>query len=404
MLLALISSHFSWAETPSQASVFRLGEAESTALITDPRLRAAQSRVDAATASITAEGQLPDPQLRLALLNLPTDSFNFDQEPMTQVFAGFKQTFPAGDTLSIKKAVAESAAEMKKASLETQRAVVLRDLRQLWLNVYASDAELDLIRQERSILDAMIPAATGAYRAGKGTQTEVVKIKLKLAALDEDEAALEGLQSEARAALGQWFESVSNRQWPSKLPASLVEAPPQNIDNNPEVTVLTAKIKTSEEKVALAHQAYKPQWGVEGSYGYRRSRADFLSLGLSVSLPLFTSTRQDPRIKASKADLLAAQWDKQHLLVELKTRLNKTHASVAALDTRVNVYENKILPELDRIHTLTKYDFRAGKSTFSDILQAQEALLKAKRKQLLLSLERARKIIDIRFLSGGLSA
>ncbi len=409
ILLTLLCSQQSWAQSQSEQVLFRLIDAEKSALLADPRLQAAQSRVDSSTASITAEGQLPDPQLRLALLNMPTDSFDFNQEPMTQAFAGLKQSFPAGNTLAVKKAIAESEVSMKKASLETQRSIVLRELRQRWLNVYSSKSELVLIQQERGILDSMIPAATGAYRAGKGTQTDVVKIKLKLATLSENEAALKGENSKSRASLQQWFDSVNTRHWPDDLPASLINAPQQTthnqigsnlIEHNPELIELSAQIKTSEEKVELARQAYKPTWGVEASYGYRESRADFVSLGLTVSLPVFESTRQDHRLKASKANLVAAQLDKQHLQKELNTRLAKTYASITALDSRISVYENDILPELRRIKTLTKYDFRVGKTTFSNILQAEEALLKAKRKQLLLTLERANKIIDIRFISG----
>ncbi|MCF6319376.1 MAG: transporter, partial [Proteobacteria bacterium] len=57
-----------------------------------------------ATQSLSvAAGQLPDPKVSLAFLNFPTDTFNFGQEPMTQLKVGVSQMFPRGKTLALKR-------------------------------------------------------------------------------------------------------------------------------------------------------------------------------------------------------------------------------------------------------------------------------------------------------------
>ena len=52
-----------------------------------------RARRDALGESAVAEAELPDPQLRFGALNVPTDSFDLDQEPMTQVQIGLRQQF-----------------------------------------------------------------------------------------------------------------------------------------------------------------------------------------------------------------------------------------------------------------------------------------------------------------------
>ena len=42
-----------------------------------------------------AESSLPDPKLKLGVMNLPTDSFDLEQEAMTQLQVGVIQAFPA---------------------------------------------------------------------------------------------------------------------------------------------------------------------------------------------------------------------------------------------------------------------------------------------------------------------
>ena len=50
---------------------------------------------------------LDDPRLRLSFLNLPVDTFRFDQENMTQKQASIMQKFPYQGKLSLKGNMAE---------------------------------------------------------------------------------------------------------------------------------------------------------------------------------------------------------------------------------------------------------------------------------------------------------
>ncbi len=69
---------------------------------------------------------LPNPMLMLGLMNLPTNSFSFDQEPMTQKVIGLQQTIPfpgklsamedaaSIDTLIIDKEIKDAENEIRK--------------------------------------------------------------------------------------------------------------------------------------------------------------------------------------------------------------------------------------------------------------------------------------------------
>ena len=84
-----------------------LAEAERLALAQDPLIGRFHSLAEANREQAVAEGQLPDPKLRLGALNFPTDSFNRSQEPMTQLLVGLSQAFPRGDTLALKRRQSE---------------------------------------------------------------------------------------------------------------------------------------------------------------------------------------------------------------------------------------------------------------------------------------------------------
>ena len=66
------------------ANSLTITEAAQLALLEDYTLKAINARSQSMTELAVAAEGLPDPQLKLGFANLPTDSFNLGQEPMTQ--------------------------------------------------------------------------------------------------------------------------------------------------------------------------------------------------------------------------------------------------------------------------------------------------------------------------------
>ena len=70
-------------------------QAVEIALRQSPEIQALGAQSDALDAMVPQAGALPDPVLSLNALNLPTDSFDFDQEPMTNVQLALMQSIPS---------------------------------------------------------------------------------------------------------------------------------------------------------------------------------------------------------------------------------------------------------------------------------------------------------------------
>ena len=84
-------------QTPAvgaEPTLLNLDTAVVKAVTDNPGLAEMQARA-AALAEIPSQvGTLPDPILQLNAANLPVDTFNTGQEPMTQLQVGFSQPFP----------------------------------------------------------------------------------------------------------------------------------------------------------------------------------------------------------------------------------------------------------------------------------------------------------------------
>lgn len=87
--------------TLAQGRSLGLREAVDLALQQDPWLEGSRLRQQALNASAVAAGSLPDPMVSVGAGSLPTDTFDFNQEAMTQFKVGVTQTLPRGDSLAL---------------------------------------------------------------------------------------------------------------------------------------------------------------------------------------------------------------------------------------------------------------------------------------------------------------
>ncbi|WP_197481483.1 TolC family protein, partial [Oleiphilus sp. HI0086] len=97
-----------------QGGLLSLSDVLTRARANDFRLKSLGIQAKAFEAEAKASDFLPDPTLFAAIQSLPTDTFEFDQEPMTQLRVGVRQMFPKGDTLSLREDI-----NQEKVGLQT---------------------------------------------------------------------------------------------------------------------------------------------------------------------------------------------------------------------------------------------------------------------------------------------
>ncbi len=96
-LVALTSANAQAPESPAasvEVAMLTLDRAVEIALQNNPGLAGLRARADAMRTMPSQAGALPDPILSLNAMNLPTDTFDLDQEPMTQIQLALSQSFP----------------------------------------------------------------------------------------------------------------------------------------------------------------------------------------------------------------------------------------------------------------------------------------------------------------------
>ena len=376
-----------------------LQTAERAARQQDEGLQAAEYRREGLAAEAEAADELPDPRLSVAMQNVPTDNYSLSDSPMTQTVVTLSQTLPPGDTLLHRAEAANAAVSGQQAAVATADRQLSREIRRLWLDVYRQVALSRLLEQERRLFGEMLDSARTSYQVGEGSGSDLVRLQARLSRITDALDRRRGEAAAARARLARWAGEAAFLPLPDELPDTLRDTPEGSIDRQPELERLRAELAAARARVAVAEEQFAPEVGVQVGYGLRAgSEPNTLSAGVSVSLPIFTESRQSPRLRGAQRSAQAAQLELAKRARDLTARADSIQARLAALDRRITRYETDIIPELQQVADMIRGEIGAGQGQFEALIEAERAVVEARQEQLTLRLERADQLIDLRYL------
>ena len=335
-----------------------LDEALSYALNHEPWLKASQYQQASEQAQSIAAGSLPDPVLTLGLMGVPTDGFALDQEGMTQLSIGVSQMFSRGDSLALKQqALAQSAQQhpwLRADRIAQVKTIVIES----WLNAYRAQRSIALIEQDKALFSQLIDITESSYASslGKTRQQDIIRAQLELTRLEDKLVMLAQQLESAKKRLSQWLpmsmltQPVSTKNTAIEPLISFTtlefEALMSLLMAHPAIVAIDQTVTAKQTEIALAKQSYKPQFGVNMGYSHRGdtpmgdSRADLLSVGVSIDLPLFTSNRQDQQVNAAIATAEAVKTQKLIALQKLKGMYFKEFSQLMQLQKRDTLYQS----------------------------------------------------------------
>lgn len=384
----------------------RLEEAVEIAVtIEDPAYQRFEARASAQEDRAVSDSQLPDPMLRTALANIPIDTFAFGQEPMTQAQVGLRQEIPRGSTLRLNREKREGEAEIERM----QRAATIRNVelavRTAWFDKFFASNAQAIVNESRTAVSDLIDALSASYAQGKLTSQDVLRAELELSLLDDKLTELDQRRAVAEAELSRYIGSNASRPAPEELPAlpapGTVDEIEARLVRHPIVRVSDAMIGVEETDVELARQAYKPAWAIEGGYGARGAdRPDFASVGVSLTIPLFTGKRQDRALSAARKDRSAAELERATTLLDLRRDLIRAYADWSQLERRVRLYDDAVVTRAGETADASVSAYGGGLTDFPELIRSQLAELDAELKRLELKVARAKVWARLKFLAG----
>lgn len=404
--LLLLVSPLAVAQTDSpEDSRLTLESAVHLAIASeDPSLTRFEARAEALENEAVADARLPDPKVTGSLANVPIDTFSFSQSAMTQIKLGLRQEFPAGKTLEIRarQRLAEAETERARRRL-TMREIVLQT-RTAWLDLFFQRRAEQILQRSHKAVREQLDSLEARFATGRMHAQDMLRAELELSLIDDRLTEYRRRAEVAQATLSRYIGRAAMRQLPDRLPeqpdpADLVSLQERLVDH-PSVQVENARIQAAEIGIDLAEQAYKPAFAIEGGYGIRTDQADFASIGVTMSLPIFTDKRQDRRRAAAVSHSGARQLDRDERLHELKRQLEETWANWQRLNERVTLYQQALGERARQTAEASITTYANGQTDFAELIRSKLAELDIQLKRAELESEAAKARARLAYLTG----
>jgi outer membrane protein TolC len=372
-------------------------EAAHLATLDQPLLTGRQAKIQSEEQQAIAAAQLPDPQLMGGLNELPIDTseaFSTRRDDFTEFKIGVSQEFPRAAKRRLQSARRQLDADTDRAALDNDQRMVRRDASLAWLDVYEAERGLQLTQRLADEAILQVQAVGNDYRSGRASQADwlAAKVDAGLAADKAHDWRHHVLR--LRAALERWIGDAAERPIAAALPSPGQSVPLPELlagaDHHPVVGGLDKQIEAAATDIALARQAYKPDYSVEVYYAYRRDFADFVGVQFKMGLPYFTKERQDRGLSAAFAQSHANEDRRTDVLRELHTQINQDYLDRRHFEERLAEFDASIVPDAGRRIEAARSAYQSGRGSFDAVLLARRALLDVEIQRLALAVESAR--------------
>ena len=370
------------------APLLTLQSAVDIAVQDNPSLAQIQARSAAMSAIPSQVGSLPDPVISFNALNLPVDTFDLSQENMTQMQGGISQAFPFFGKLALREQAATYQAEAATHDVTEARFRLLRDVKKNWWALFYLHRTLEIIIVNQNLLRQFVKIARTKYEVGEGLQQDVLLAQLELSKLLDTEIILTGAIAKSKAQLNALLDLPANHE---------ISLPEQTVEDLPSLQTESAlfaqaesyrallasrreSIHAAQSRLDLAKKDYFPDFQVGAFYGGRadtlsgQQRADFLSLKLSMTVPIFAASKQRKAVDQRTSELMQQRYALQDQWNNVRAEISTAYSDFQQTKNQTVLFKSGIIPQARQTVASMLAGYQVNKVDFLNLVRSQITL------------------------------
>lgn len=370
---------------PPLNSPLELAELLEEAVARNPEIQAAHQQWEASKERVTQADTLPDPTFGVQLWNFPQNGNLLTSPGRTQnTIWTLAQKFPFPGKLSLNAEVANRAAGIREQAIRGKEREILARLKQAYYELFLAHKEIDVHHDQIDVVEQLFDTAKAKFRAGQGTQVDVLKAQVELSDLYQRLPVLEQRRETAAAKVN----TLVNRDLRTPLgrprepslaaPEKSIEALEQLAQTTrPELKAASLSIERSQQALAYAKRQYYPDFEV-GVQRFQNFQAvdGFGAFGvMSIPFSFWTKSKYDAGVREAKAGEAAARAELQTWQNVTRFQITEVLAKVRAQQQVVDLYRTTILPQAEQNMEAARAGYRTGRNSFLDFLEAERAWL-----------------------------
>ncbi len=329
-----------------------------------PEIAAYASRVEASGSFAKGEMGLPDP-----MLFIEQEDYRFRSDMGRgggDKMIGFSQQIPRyslrearSDRLKVESRKNKLLQDYAFAAMKAKMIASFANLQKVKeLHSIALEQE-KLLKTQRQSLKGSVAANRVGLSTVPMTDAEIQEIDIMLSELEEERHGIEAM-------LINMLGEVPDVTLPPVEMAAWKNDP---TDTYP-VVIAASDIDMAKKDVDIREAEYGPNFEIRASGGRMNDGSDGGSIMLGLSIPLWASENQKPKLQGAKASLSAAEFDRDAVKRQIIEKLDHLKAQIDTSIRKIELFEKKE-SLLKAAADAASREYEAGKGDFAMILKTR---------------------------------
>ncbi|MBI5257919.1 MAG: TolC family protein [Burkholderiales bacterium] len=377
-----------------------------------PELHAMRQEADAAAQRVGPAGALPDPVLRVELMNV--NNYGNDAAPsllpskVGETRYTVMQALPLWGKRELRRDAAAADARQAEARSQATWAELAARIKAAYAEYYRVVGNERLATEVLGLMTRLAHVAQARYAGGLAGQADAIRAQLEQTAMRSELIALEGEKRQAQARLNTLLaregtaplaEPLALRPVPALATADALALAERARQRNPQIAAEQARLEQAQKNRELTQRNRYPDLTVGLSPSQMGSRITTWGVMFEMNIPLQQDARRGQEREA-EAMVVAARARAEAVSQQLVGELAVNLAGLDAARRTEALVRHQLLPQSELTLQSALAAYENGKAEFAMLLDAQRQIRKARQDILKSQVEAQMRLADIERILG----
>lgn len=310
--------------------------------------------------------------------------------------------------------VSEKRALQSRVNYDLANQNLINRVAQIYFNVLKAQDDLELAQAENKAIERQLEQTNQRFKVGLTAITDVheaqAKFDTSVAEVIRSQNNVEIQKELLREITGRYHQDLAPLNT-ARFSTTKQESSASNWvnlaqSNNQELQIETINMEIAQENIKIATSGHLPTLNFSASYGQSNTNAsestlnapaevlnqldrtqtvksnaapvDSKSVGVSLSVPIFSGFATDSKVKQAQANYVAASEDRELAHRRIVRTVRTAYAEVSTLISTLKALEQAQVSANSALQA-TEAGFEVGTRTIVDVLNSTQSLFNAKR-------------------------
>lgn len=378
----------------------------------NPELALMRAEAEAAGQRVQPAGALPDPLLRVELMNVNNygndAGFNLLPNKVGETRYTLMQMLPWPGKLELRRGVAQADARQAQARTEAAWNELAMRIKTAYARYYLAAGNERLVLEILDLMKRIEQIAQVRYAGGLVVQQDAIRAQLEQTTMRAELIMLESEKRQQRARLNALLsrepgaplgEPRALRPLPPPAALDVPDLAQRARASNPQLVAEEARLASAEKSRELTLRNRYPDFSVGLQPTQMGSRITSWGVMFEMNIPLQQTTRRSQEAEA-QAMVTAARARWQNVANQLVGELGETVAMLQAARQTEALVSNQTLAQSELSLRSAIAAYENGRLDFTALLEAQREIRKARQEQLKAQAEAQVRLAEIERIVG----